>query len=62
MITAGINYEIVIGGEVGWVTIVIGGVLAAYGDMRYRVGKLEGQMGLISRNVKVIMNNNKVEK
>ena len=55
LITTGINYEIVIGGDVGWLSICGGGILAAYGDTRYRVGKLEGKMELISKNMKVIM-------
>jgi len=59
LLTAGINYEIVIGGEIGLFVITGGSVLALYGDMRYRVGKLEGKMELISKSMKVIMNNNK---
>lgn len=62
LITAGINYEIVIGGDFGWLAIAGGSILVAYGDMRYRVGKLEGKMELISKNMKVIMDNNKVKK
>ena len=62
LITAGINYEIVIGGDVGLFAITGGSILALYGDMRYRVGKLEGKMELISKSVKVIMDNNKGEK
>lgn len=59
LISIGINYEIIIGGDVGWLSICGGGILVAYGDMRYRVGKLEGKMELISKSMKVIMNNNK---
>lgn len=61
LITVGINYELVVGGDVGWLSICGGGILVAYGDMRYRVGKLEGKMELISKSVKVIMDNNKVK-
>lgn len=57
LIATGLNYEIVIGGDVGWLTIAGGSILVAYGDMRYRLGKLEGKMELISKNMKVIMNN-----
>ena len=56
LISIGINYEIVIGGDAGWLTICGGGILVAYGDIRYRVGKLEGKMDLISKSMKVIMN------
>jgi len=38
-----------------------GGAIAgaiAYGDLRAKIGKLEGKMELISRDIKVIMNNN----
>jgi len=59
LISIGINYEIVVGGEIGLFVITGGSVLALYGDMRYKIGKLEGKMELISRNMKVIMNNNK---
>ena len=55
LITTGINYEIVVGGDFGWLTIAGGSILAAYGDMRHRMGKLEGKMELISKNMKVIM-------
>jgi len=34
----------------------VGGAIA-YGDIRYRIGKLEGKMDLISKNLTVIMNN-----
>lgn len=61
-ITIGVNYEIVIGGDIGWISIVTGGILASYGDTRYRLGKLEGKMELISKDVRVVMNNNKGEK
>lgn len=37
--------------------IAIGGAIA-YGDIRYRLGKLEGKMDLISKNLIVIMKNN----
>ena len=62
LITTGINYEIVIGGDFGWLSIAGGSILVAYGDMRHRMGKLEGKMELISKNMKVIMNNKKGEK
>lgn len=55
LISIGINYEVVIGGDVGWLTICSGGILVAYGDIRYRVGKLEGKMDLISKSMKVII-------
>ena len=58
-ISIGINYEIVVGGDVGWLTICSGGILVAYGDMRYRIGKLEGKMELISKNMRVIMDKEK---
>lgn len=61
LITTGINYEMVIGGDFGWLTIAGGSILVAYGDMRYRMGKLEGKMELISKSVKVIMGDKKVE-
>lgn len=35
----------------------IGGI--AYGDLRGKIGKLEGKMELISKDIKVIMSNNK---
>ena len=35
----------------------IGGAIA-YGDLRAKIGKLEGKMELISRDIKVIMMNN----
>ena len=35
---------------------IAGGV--AYGDLRAKVGKLEGKMELISKDIKVIMANN----
>jgi len=34
---------------------IVGGM--AYGDLRAKIGKLEGKMDLISRNLTVIMNN-----
>ena len=52
LITTGINYEIIIGGDFGWLTICSGGILVAYGDMRYRIGKLEGKMDVIMNKVK----------
>jgi len=55
LISIGINYEVVIGGELGLFAITGGSVLALYGDMRHRIGKLEGTMELISKNMKVIM-------
>lgn len=57
LITTGINYEIIVGGDGGWLAIAIGSVVASYGDIRYRLGKLEGKMELISKNMKIIMNN-----
>ena len=39
-------------------SFAIGGAIA-YGDLRAKIGKLEGQMQLISQNLTVIMNNNK---
>jgi len=39
---------------------IAGGV--AYGDLRAKVGKLEGQMELISKDVKVILNNGQTKK
>ncbi|GAH81456.1 unnamed protein product [marine sediment metagenome] len=39
---------------------VAGGV--AYGDLRGKIGKLEGQMELISKDLKVIMANNGCKK
>jgi len=36
---------------------VIGGGLA-YGDLRAKIGKLEGKIDLISKNIVVILNNN----
>lgn len=62
LITTGINYEIVVGGDFGWLAIAIGSVVASYGDIRYRIGKLEGKMELISKNMKVIMNNKEGKK
>jgi len=56
LIATGINYEIIVGGEIGLFAITGGSILIAYGDMRSRVGKLEGKMELISKNMKVIMN------
>jgi len=56
LISIGINYEVIIGGDFGWLTIAGGSILVAYGDMRYRMGKLEGKMDLISKSMRVIMN------
>lgn len=42
---------------VGLAGFAIGGAIA-YGDLRAKIGKLEGQMNLISKNLIVIMNNN----
>ena len=42
----------------GLAGMAVGGALA-YGDLRAKIGKLEGKMDLISRNLTVIMNNNK---
>lgn len=42
----------------GVATAIIAGALA-YGDIRYRLGKLEGKMDLISNNITLYMNNNK---
>jgi len=37
--------------------LIAGGGLA-YGDIRYRLGKLEGKMDLISQNLTIYMDNN----
>lgn len=42
----------------GLASMAVGGALA-YGDLRAKIGRLEGKMDLISRNLTVIMNNNK---
>jgi len=42
----------------GIATAAIAGGLA-YGDLRAKIGKLEGKMDMISKNLTVIMNNNK---
>jgi len=42
----------------GLAGMAAGGALA-YGDLRAKIGRLEGKMDLISRNLTVIMNNNK---
>lgn len=39
-------------------SMAVGGAIA-YGDLRAKIGKLEGKMDLISKNLTVIMNNNK---
>jgi len=41
----------------GLVTAGAAGAIA-YGDLRGKIGKLEGKMELISRDIKVIMKNN----
>ena len=43
---------------IGFATAGVTGAIA-YGDLRAKIGKLEGKMDLISRNLTVIMNNNK---
>ena len=40
----------------GIATAAIGGAIA-YGDLRGKIGKLEGKMDLISKNLTVMMNN-----
>jgi len=62
LISIGINYEVVIGGDIGLFAITGGSVLALYGDMRYRIGKLEGKMELISKSMRVIMNDREDKK
>lgn len=42
-----------------FIAVVAGGV--AYGDLRGKIGKLEGKMDLISKNLKVIMDNNGIK-
>ena len=42
----------------GIATAALAGGLA-YGDLRAKIGRLEGKMDLISKNLVVIMNNNK---
>jgi len=50
------------------IEVIIGGVGAgllgaiAYGDLRAKIGKLEGKMELISKDIKVIMYNNNIKK
>jgi len=41
----------------GVATAIVAGALA-YGDLRGKIGKLEGKIDLISQNIKVIINNN----
>ena len=41
----------------GFATAGVAGALA-YGDLRGKIGKLEGKMELISKDIKVIMKNN----
>jgi len=43
---------------IGLAGMAAGGALA-YGDLRAKLGKLEGKMELISKNLTVIINNNK---
>jgi len=38
--------------------MAVGGALA-YGDLRAKIGRLEGKMDMISKNLTVIINNNK---
>jgi len=42
---------------IGFATAGVTGALA-YGDLRAKIGKLEGKMELISKDLKVIMLNN----
>ena len=42
---------------IGLAGMAAGGALA-YGDLRAKIGKLEGKMELISKDLKVIMLNN----
>ena len=42
----------------GLATAAIAGGIA-YGDLRAKIGKLEGKMELISKDLKVIMSNNR---
>lgn len=44
----------------GFVTAGMVGAIA-YGDLRGKIGKLEGKMELISRDIKVIMKNNGIK-
>lgn len=41
--------------------IAVGGAIA-YGDLRAKIGKLEGKMELISKDIKVILNNSNNKK
>lgn len=41
--------------------MAVGGAIA-YGDLRAKIGRLEGKMELISKNVTIIMNNNNIKK
>lgn len=41
----------------GFATAGIAGALA-YGDLRAKIGKLEGKLDIISKNITVILNNN----
>lgn len=45
----------------GFATAGIAGALA-YGDLRAKIGKLEGKMDLISKDMKVILYNNNKKK
>lgn len=42
----------------GLATAAVAGALA-YGDIRYRIGKLESKMDLIYKNITIIMDNNR---
>jgi len=42
---------------IGLGSMAVGGALA-YGDLRAKIGRLEGKMELISKDLKVIMLNN----
>jgi len=43
---------------IGLGSMAVGGALA-YGDLRAKIGRLEGKMDMISKNLTVIINNNK---
>lgn len=45
----------------GLATAGVAGALA-YGDLRAKIGKLEGKMDMISQNITVILNNSKNKK
>jgi len=42
---------------IGLGSMAVAGALA-YGDLRGKIGKLEGKVDLISKNITVILNNN----